>query len=320
MIVKQFDIGWGLNWPAKQLEQKIVRQLLHDRWHDQSRSVIVNSVWYNQDYHQQVMTELAQLQPSHVYVIAMLDPPIVKLDWFESLNCEVQGVGYYPGSRYFDYFAEFFDQFHVRIPHDQLLDHTKIDTAYMCLNRKPHVHRLRLYQGLENLMILDRGFVSMGGSPPMRLLPNDCEGQPLAPNPGSEHYGINNDVASLGNLDRWQRHFVNVVTETVWDLDTHNFVSEKTFKPVLGLRPFLLYAVNGGVDCLRSRGIETYVSDFADISDLDLTQPGSIPEFLKQLCDQPVSYYRMKYFDLKDKILHNYHAFVEHVAQQKNIL
>lgn len=316
MIVKHFDIGWGMNWPAKQLEQKILRQLLRDRWHDQSRSVIVNSVWYNQDYHQQVMTELEHIQPSHVFVVAMLDPPIADLSWFKSLGAEVVGVGYYPKQRFFDYFAAFTDSFHERINADQLLDHNSIDTAYMCLNRKPHAHRVRLYQGLHNLDIVDRGFVSLGGDPPTRVLANDCDGQPLAPNPGSEHYGINNDVASLGNLDRWQRHLVNIVTETVWDTEASNFVSEKTFKPVLGLRPFLMYAANGGIQCLTSRGFEPYVSDFDDITDLDLALPHNIPLFLSVLCHQSPSYWRHKFIALKPKLLHNLDQFNTHVRQQ----
>jgi hypothetical protein len=277
-------------------------------------------VWYNGDYHQQVMAELRELKPTHVYVVAMLDPPIIDLNWFKELGCEVVGVGYYPDSMFFDYFAEFSDRFLEVADREILLDGSTIDTAYMCLNRKPHPHRMRLYQGLESLDLLHKGFVSMGGQPPKRLLDNDSEGQNLAPNPGSQQYGINNDVASLGNQDRWQRHFVNIVTETVWNIESSNFFSEKTFKPVLGMRPFLLYALNGAVKCLQARGIEPYVADFADITDLDLHQPEHIPMFVKQLCDQPVSYWRMKYFDLRDKILHNHNQFLKHVAQQKNIL
>jgi hypothetical protein len=313
MIVKNYDIGWGTNWPMKQLEQEILEHTLSKFRDDNSRTVVINSVWYTGDYHQQVMQELRELCPTHIIVVAMLDPPVVKLEWFNELNCEVIGVGYYSNSNV-DYFAKFMDRFY-QMPNCNLLNELIIDTAYMCLNRKPHPHRLRLYQGLENAGILDSGFVSMGGIPPMRLLDNDVEGQNFAPNGGIEQYGIGNDIASLGNINRWQRHFVNIVTETIYDVDACNFLSEKTFKPILGLRPFFIYAPNGGVECLKCRGFEPYVNDFNDIVDTDLIQPYNVVEFLRVLSGQPKSYWQMKFCQLKEKLIHNKEHFTNYVRQ-----
>lgn len=318
MIVKNYDIGWGQEWSMKQLEQQILDQVLKPYHSDNSRTVVINSVWYTNDYHQQVLEELRVLKPTRVVGVALLDPPIVQLDWFSKLDCEVTGVGYYPGSDV-DYFALFMDQYYQPVDQD-LLDTSKIDRAYMCLNRKPHPHRLRLYQGLESAGILDQGIVSMGGDPPIRLLDNDVDGQQLAPNGGVSQFGINNDIASLGNIDYWQRHFVNIVTETIWDIDPCNFLSEKTFKPILGLRPFLIYAPNGGLQCLLNRGFEPYVNDFKDISDVDLLQPYNVPVFLSDLCKQTPAYWKMKLVDLREKLLYNQQRFNDYVSQQKNIL
>ena len=324
MILKEYNIGWGLNWTMKQLEQQIVNARLSKYYTDDSRTVIINSVWYTQDYHQQVIAELRNLQPTHIFVVAMLDPPIIDLEWFDEFNCNVQGIGYYPGNGYVDYFAIFADKFFQ--PVDQvLLDASKIDRAYMCLNRKPHSHRLRLYQGLESAGILDQGIVSMGGDPPIRLLVDDVDVQQLAhdvdvhqlaPNGGIDQFGIGNDIISLGNIGNWQRHFVNIVTETIWDIDSCNFLSEKTFKPILGLRPFLIYAPDGGVMCLTRRGFEPYVDDFKDISDVDLRHPYNIPVFLTELCKQGPDYWKMKLLDLKEKLLYNQQQFKEHVRKQ----
>jgi len=321
MIIKNFDIGWGTRWPMKQLEQQIVKKHLEKYYTDDSRSVIINSVWYTGDYHQQVMAELREIRPSHIFIIALLDPPIIKLDWFDELGCSVQGIGYYPGPGYIDYCALFVDHFYQPVDQAELLNTNCMDTAYMCLNRKPHPHRLQLYQQLEQLNLLDLGLVSMGGTPvPLRTLPDDIVGQDIAPNGGIEQFGINNDIVSLGNINHWQRHFINIVTETIWDIEPSNFLSEKTFKPILGLRPFLIYAPNGGVDCLTHRGFEPYVNDFKDISDLDLTQPWAISNFLDILCDQDSAYWKMKFVQLREKLLFNQQQFKDYVSQQKNIL
>lgn len=318
MIVKNFDIGWGTEYPMKQLEQDIVKKFLAKYYADNSKTVIINSVWYTGDYHQQVMTELREIQPTHIFVVALLDPPIVQLSWFDELNCEVMGIGYYPGPGYIDYCALFVDYFYQPVDQDLLLDSNKINTAYMCLNRKPHQHRLRLYQGLETAGILDNGIVSMGGDPvPIRVLQDDVEGQHIAPNGGPEQHGITNDIVSLGHINNWQRHLVNVVTETIWDIEPSNFVSEKTFKPILGLRPFLIYAPNGGVECIAARGFEPYVNDFTDITDADLCKPYNIPVFLTELCKQPQSYLQMKFLQLQEKLLYNQQRFKDYVKQHR---
>ena len=315
MIIKSFDIGWGPEWPMKQLEQQIVKDFLAQYYTDNSRSVIINSVWYTGDYHQQVMAELRELKPTHIFVVALLDPPNVQLSWFDELNCTVMGIGYYPGPGYIDYCALFVDHFYQPVDQSLLLDTSRIDTAYMCLNRKPHPHRLRLFKGLEDAGLLDSGFVSLGGDNP-RYLDEDSEGQDIAPNGGRSQYGIANDIVSLGNLNNWQRHFVNIVTETIWDIEPSNFVSEKTFKPILGLRPFLIYAPNGGEACLKARSIEGYFDDFKDITDVDLKQPYNIPVFLNELCKQDPSYWKMKLETIREKMLYNQQRFKDYVQEQ----
>jgi hypothetical protein len=301
----------------KQLEQQIVKTRLSTYYTDDSRTVIINSVWYTGDYHQQVLTELRELKPTHIFIIALLDPPIVQPNWFNELNCEVLGIGYYPGPGYIDYCALFVDYFYKPVDQHLLTTPDRIDTPYMCLNRKPHQHRMRLYQGLEELGLLDRGFVSMGGTPPLRLLDEDSQGQDIAPNGGTEQFGITNDIVSLGNINNWQRHFVNIVTETIWDIEPSNFISEKTFKPILGVRPLLIYAPNGGIECLHSRGLEPYVNDFKDVTDADLTQPYNIPVFLAELCKQPASYLQMKLIALQEKLLYNQQQFKDYVRKHQ---
>lgn len=317
MVIKEYDVGWGLEWSLKQLENEVVSSMLATYINDHSRSVVINSVWYTDAYHQQVISELKKLSPTHIFVVAMLDPPIVQLDWFAELDCEVTGIGYYPGPGFVDFFALVMDKFFTGPCNDVLLNSSLIDTAFMCLNRKPHPHRVRLYNGLKDANLLEQGFVSLGGAPPVRVLENDCNGQDLAPNSGSEQYGIANDIVTLGNSSRWQRHLVNVVTETSWDISKTDFFSEKTYKPILGLRPFLIYTPGGGVSSLSSKGFESYVNDFSDITNADLREPHNIPVLLAELCKQPPTYWKMKFIALKEKLLYNQQRFKEYVKQYK---
>jgi len=248
----------------------------------------------------------------------MLDAAIPAADWYNEFDCEVLTVGYYEGPHAVDFCAVFVDEFLNPPSLDILMSPEHIDTAYMCLNRKPHWHRQKLYQRLESSNLLDRGIVSMGGTGlAVRPLPTDCEPDNLAPNAAAAHYGIPNDIVSLGHMQNWQRHLVNIVTETFFNINQTGFVSEKIYKPIVGCKPFLVYDPDGGTRWLTDRGFEPYVLDFADITDLNLAEPAAMHRFLGVLCDQSPDYWQAKFLALSEKILYNKHHFTDYVQRQK---
>ena len=314
MIVKIFDNGWGNNFPAKEFEQQIVDQYLIN---NVARSVLINNTWYTNEYHHAVMNQLRTIDFDQIILISMLDTPIASPNWYQEFNKPVHAVGYYTGKDTIDFWALAVDRYFQK-PTFELLNPDAIDTAYMCLNRKPHWHRQRLYNQLVALNIVDQGIVSMGGdnSPPVRLLPVDSGQSDLAPNAGTDQNGIANDIMSLGHPRNWARCFLNVVTETQFDITQTYFVSEKIYKPIVGCRPFLVYAT--GADAwLTERGFELYTKDFQDITNLDLANPYNIAAFLATLCSQDVSYWQTKFLALKDKIMYNNNNFQKYVTSIK---
>jgi len=288
--------------------------MLRNLAQDNSRTVVINSTWYSQEFHQEVMSQLRTMQFDCIVVVAMLDPAIPQPAWYAEFDCKVVGLGYYTGPGAVDYWALLTDQYNLDKP---CMDPGRIDRAYMCLNRKPHWHRRRLYDELASMNLLDLGIVSMGQQ---RILPVDCEHDNMAPEATRKLYGIPNDIVSLGHADNWARHLVNIVTETVWNINQTGFVSEKIYKPIIGGRPFLVYDTDGAVKWLTDRGFEPYVDDFQDISQQDLANPDHLTTFLQTLCQQPQSYWQSKFVALQDKIMYNKTQFARYVAQQKLII
>lgn len=319
MILQVFDNGWGQAYAAKQFEQSTVDTMLAPIRNDQSRTVVVNSVWYTDDFHELVMAWCRENAPDHIVLVAMLDAAIPVPNSYQELGIPVSTAGYYPGAGHLDFWALFVDRF-LQLPDTpDLLACDQMQIPFMCLNRKPHWHRQKFYARLQALDLVDRGLVSMGSGTgvALRCLPEGTIPDTLAPNAHKDHFGIPNDIVSLGNLSNWQRCFLNVVTETVYDIKHNGFVSEKIYKPIVGCRPFLVYDPDGACAWLRERGFQPYVDDFRDISDLDLAVPANLAPFLLTLCDQPCSYYRQKFIDLRDKILYNKEQFQQHVLNQK---
>ena len=320
MIIQKFDNGWGNHLPLKKFEQHIVDTLLRHIAIDQSRTVVINSVWYFNEYHQQVLTWLRNNSVDRIVLVAMLDQAIPQPLQYSEFDCEILTVGYYPGQHAVDFCAIFVNHYLTAPDLPVLLDFSQINTAYMCLNRKPHWHRRKLYNSLTALDIVKHGIVSMGGvdGAASQLLEVDREHDTLAPNAGPEHYGPPNDIVSLGHIKNWQRHLVNIVTETGYDINRSGFVSEKIYKPIVGCRPILVYDPDGGTRWLQDRGFDPYVQDFTDITDLDLTNPDNIAPFLAVLCNQTPAYWQAKCLALQEKILYNKHHFADYVNGQWN--
>lgn len=318
MILHRFDNGWGDDWPIKQFELSILDRYLQALTHSPRSWVVINSTWYSQEYHEQVLTQLRQMRFDGIVLVSMIDARIPEPGWYQEFDCEVIGVGYYGGAHNIDFWSLVLDHW-IDIAGYNLDDATTIDTAFMCLNRKPHWHRRRFYHEMLAAGIVEHGIVSLGGDgdqPAVRILPQDQGGCDLAPNGGREQTGIANDIVSLGHPGNWQRHFLNIVTETVYDISRNGFVSEKIYKPIVGLRPFLVYDPQGGVSWLHGRGFETYDLDFANITDLVLSDARNIAPFLKTLSVQGPSYWRSKFQALRPKMLYNQSQFQRYVDQQ----
>jgi hypothetical protein len=314
MIIHKHDYGWGPGWPVKQIEQEITAQYLAPLIKSSQRVVVINSTWYGQEQHDKTLAWLRQNAWDIAVLVCMIDAPIPEPEWFAEFDRPVIAIGSTPGPHHVSLWAEVAARY-IRPDAEHA-----IDRPFMCLNRKPHWHRVRIYQQLSAANLLEQGLVSMGGSDvsgAVRALPETVAANDLAPNGSQDHHGIANDITSLGDPSNWRRHFLNVVTETVFDVDAKYFVSEKIFKPMLGQRPFLVYAAGGAEQWLTQQGFEPYIDDFQDITDLDLRGADNMVPFLTVLSRQSKSYWQQKYLDLLPKIKYNLQRFNEFVFEQR---
>jgi hypothetical protein len=315
MIIYYHDHGWGPEWPVKKIEREITDKYLAPLIGSNQRVVLINSTWYGQEQHQKTMEWMRVNAWDTAVLVCLIDAPIPAPDWFAEFARPVLAVGSTPGSQHVSLWAE------VAARYIEPYAEHDIDHAFMCLNRKPHWHRARIYQQMMSADLLEQGMVSMGvsdASPALRTLQEIVTSNNLAPNGSCHHHGIPNDIISLGNLDNWRRCFLNIVTETVFEVDEKYFVSEKIFKPMLGHRPFLVYANGGAEQWLSHQKFEPYLDDFKDITDLDLRAADNLVPFLSILCAEGSGYWNKKYLDLLPKIQYNLDRFNKFVQEQRH--
>ena len=158
-----------------------------------------------------------------------------------------------------------------RLARSEVID--KNGKHFLCYNRKPHDHRVtllnKIMQGVEHQQGLSNfGIVSATLEDSRYRFKNpiilDEEHDENTLELINQWDGQNeNDIVSLGDAENWSRHFLTVVTETT--IHTDVLLSEKTFKPIIGLRPFLTLGDQNLYKKLKEMGFDVFEDMFPDV-------------------------------------------------------
>ena len=185
-----------------------------------SKILFVDNTYLNAD---QIVAAIKSCGCDVVAVFSLVDPPYAWHYLEEQISqhcCNV--VARFIGNESPDITVDFFWLLCItEMPNycQEDLIPDEIDLVYLNYNSKPHQHRVDLIAELHR-----RELDSWG----MNTLHEHIYMQP----------GI---VQSLGDLQIWRRHFLNIDSATVFRIgDSQLLISEKEFKPLLGLRPFVI--------------------------------------------------------------------------------
>jgi hypothetical protein len=166
-----------------------------------------------------------------------------------NIPCYLFGAYVYEHATYFSFPVLFSNE--SLLKYDDLdLTPQPSDKFFLNLNRVPRVHRVALCERLESIGLIDHGYVSLGRRINPLTIPENSLILNNGNSPDTQPFPVPLDANSLGDLTIWNQTVINVVSETDWLVNErfgNVYVSEKTIKPIIGLRPFLL---NGSYDNL----------------------------------------------------------------------
>tara|TARA_Y100000996_G_scaffold334698_1_gene271131 strand:+ start:8583 stop:9626 length:1044 start_codon:yes stop_codon:yes gene_type:complete len=181
-------------------------------------------------------------------------------DRYEVINIGNTGTGHYFSfwiSFIHRHIDTFFDECYTEVPN--------IKKHFMCLNHQPHWHRRYFLNYLHETGRFSDGIISavkhheeykfdtpliLKENRPPNIMENSNEWERV----NDTH--LANDIISLGDPNYWNSHFCTIITESVMHSDV--FLSEKTFKPIIGLRPFIIIGDEGVYDKLQEMGFDTF--------------------------------------------------------------
>jgi hypothetical protein len=116
---------------------------------------------------------------------------------------------------------------------------------FVCYNRRRDTHRSELINQLDNHNLLEKGVVTY------KLNRSDLVDEEDFVLHAKPEYGINHFPRN------YFKGLIDIVTESRY-LPGEHYLSEKTFKPIVGLKPFLVLSAQGYHTWLERKGIKKY--------------------------------------------------------------
>jgi hypothetical protein len=220
-------------------------------------------------------------------------------------------IGNSNGAYYFSYWAEFIRQNPDNFFDDIYTATPQIEKLFLSLNRKEYPHRNFFLDLLDENNLADLGFVSRPSQPIGKLHYN------VDPHDGERNIQFPNDIYGLGDADVWRKIFLNVVVETT--KHSNVFLSEKTWKPIIGLRPFLILGDYKLYPKLKENGFDTFDDLFGtwwEDSEWK-NRARSIIDILKSFGKQEKDLNKL-YLHLQPRLLYNKNNFITYMNINHN--
>jgi hypothetical protein len=221
------------------------------------------------------------------------------------------------------------------ITFDKVLNYKKEHSSkiylYDCINFRPRPQRIYNYLHLENAGLVPYGLISIGTHPEWKIkptkeqlteyhLPTNLNTEitsrtinQINPTDPTQYYEFVERILDEIYLNSW----VSVVTESSYfDYEHSVFISEKTFKPIACMQPFIIVGSKHSLKYLRKLGYKTF-EGFIDESydDLDDCERFlGIVNALKKIknIEDKAAWYE----SMRDILEHNHKLFLSIHTQQ----
>lgn len=274
-------------------------------------NVICNLTWFKAGWEEteklrQIVHSLGPIEDVKIWYVGSVDGNywitqhhMEFYHYFLNLGYKHSFVGY-SGEHWHSWYPEWFINNNLRADVNQMMLNNLPKYLYLCYNRKPRIHRTWLMDKIIEQNVFDRGWITFEkGHYPIIDARSSQTDQEKHTN--DTRFSRPEDILSLGNMDIWRDSFLIVVSET--DHDDPWQLSEKTWKPIFGLRPFLINGRKELYDVLEKLGFYT-PKDLLKNKDLDCNYL-SVVEQLKKLysLDNKVLYKLWE--EMFEKLLYN---------------
>ena len=309
-----------------------------DAKYPDTQNLFINTTWFGPQFNNGQFEKLIELikqkkQFDNLFMLAAADPVFLNSDQIANIVAETKSrnvflLGHFDSDYQFNFHSTVLPTYFKSYTIEELCL-TDINWLFVNYNRKPREHRTELVQKIMDADLKDFGVISLGKNDKtynkqdevLCLLLGESIEEYKEGNWGmTDTFGIPHDIHTLGNIETWRTHFLTIVSETeFWPWD-NTFVSEKTWKPIIGLRPFVLNGQTKIYKYLRDNGFYTFNHYWPHIEMEELPEFEvhnsliNVIKFLSTLSNATLS---EMYADMLPALEHNRNRFFEFAKEQQ---
>ena len=330
-------------WLWSKYERKCIDSISNqiDKRFVGQKNLLVNLTWFGPQFDHQGNSYAQFLEHNqnvdNLFLLATVDPPMITKQQIGAItkmkgDPKVFKLGNFDGPHQFNFFAPIIAEHFKKYDNDDIvLKDPK--WHYINYNRKPRQHRVELVKkiiakGLDKfgLLTLGKPDTTYDNDPHNNLYLTLGEknedyvatGHWFTQEDKDDDVGIPHDVLSLHNINYWQSHFLHIIGATEFSSDVDLFISETQYKPILGLRPFVINGNPKTYQWLEEQGFKTFNKYFPGIDLMDSSKVHeSIISVIEQLKEMTPDQIMLMYEAMMPDLLHNQKHFGTFARQQQ---
>jgi len=333
LIGTTFPLNWRFGPEEKHIVNLTVSQVKNHFSHQQN--LVINTTWFGSQFNNKQWDNMLATEGEfdNLFLIAVIDPVYIFDHDLEFIIKKFNIKNVYKIGMFNNSDLEW--NFHAITLADsapeysvEQLKMTQVEHVFLLYQRKPRPHRIEITNMIIERQLQHRGVITLGQddnnaswsqglSVPSMIIDDRAENYDLH-GKFTDFGGVPNDLVSLGRIDLWQKHFLNIVSETEFN-DWHpTFVTEKTWKPIIGLRPFIIHGQRGVYKWLQKNGFKMFNKYWPHVPcETGEDQYNNVINVIEFLCNKPSTEIKSMYEDMLPLLEYNRNRFFEFTQEQK---
>ena len=335
-----FPARWQYGPEEIEIFDKTARQI-EDKFPNE-RNLLINTTWFGPQFGNGEWEKIEQLfkdnlKFDNLFLLSVIDP-LYLMEKHISEMCVRFGIKKTYRIGMFDV-GKYEWNFHAIVGDNLMPKYNNEDVTlkncnkdFLCYQRKPRAWRVDFVKLLKENNLIDNGIITLGAKTendhdwskgrtwePITLDESHDPYRNDGQNNKAHYGGIPNDLVTVGSLDVWNRCFLYISSETVFDHWEPIFVNERIWKPMIGLRPYIIQGNPKTYQWLERNGFRTFNQYWSHI---DLKHSTDVlndhVSVLKFLRDKSKEEKMSMYQDMLSDLIHNKQRFYEFSREQKH--
>lgn len=306
-------------------------------------NLLINTTWFGPQFDNGQFLKIFNIQKpvDRLFVLSAVDPVMLSPDQIKEIARtlaveKIYYLGNFDGDFSFNFISTLMPLYFEKYENKDIVLHEP-KYLFANYNRLPRTHRVELVKKILDADLKSYGIVTLGkdidnlysqGIEYIHLKVDDIDDydkinnkfDSLGISEKNQIYCIPHDVHSLGNLGIWRNHFLNIVSETEFNPWNNMFITEKTWKPIMGLRPFVINGQTKIYQYLRDNGFKTFTHYFpVELENIpEYAVHDSIVKVIKYLTNLNALEIKNIYNIMMPDLIHNQQHLAEFVRKQQH--